>query len=251
MRAGILKCLKISLFLSVFALFLCLSALSGTKTAKAATPEVKISVKSVSIVKGGSFTLKVYNTGRHHTVEFSSKDESIATVSPKGVISGVSCGTTVVVATVSDGKQSSELYCKVTIGPKPTGIKLTKSDLVLCVGSKKHLRVIIDPINTVGKPAFYSDNKGIASVSSSGVIRAKEAGTVIIKAYVNYGTPDEKCDTCTVTILSEEAYAEYLKEKDKPAESENSTGEDPAQSGDTTPTPSPEPTQPGDPTGEP
>ncbi|MBP5159084.1 MAG: Ig-like domain-containing protein [Lachnospiraceae bacterium] len=111
MRAGILKCIKISIFLSVFALFLCLPALSKTRTASAAAPEVKISVKSVSIVKGGYFSLKVYNTGKLHTVEFSSKDESIATVSPKGVISGVACGTTVVTATVSEGgKLTAELY---------------------------------------------------------------------------------------------------------------------------------------------
>jgi len=239
MRAGIMKCFKISLFL--FVLCLCLSAFSKS-TAWAAAPVVKLNVKSVSIIKDGTFALKVYNTAMDQMITFSSKDEEIATVSQAGVITGVSSGSTVITAAVyEDGKRKEELTCNVTIGPKATNVKLTKFDLVLAVGGSKLLRVNLDPINTVEQVKFYSSDAQIASVSSSGRVRAKEPGQIKIYAFISNG----KQSVCNVTVLSEEDYAKYLEEKnaetaaETPAAGNGDAASEPGSGADTTPTPTP------------
>ncbi len=216
-----MRSLKISLVLSV--LCLCLLAFSKSTTAFAGAPEIKLNVKTVSIIKDGSFALKVYNTAKGQTIDFSSRDAEIATVSSDGVVTGIASGSTVIIATVSEeDRVKQELYCAVTIGPKATNVKLTKSELVLCVGSSKLLRVNLDPFNTVEQVKFFSSGTSVASVSSSGRVRAKEPGQVKVYAFISNG----KQSVCSVTVLSEEDYAKYLEEKNAPTDTpENSTGD--------------------------
>lgn len=206
------KCFKyIRVFIFLFVLGLSLPAL-GRFTAYADAPEAKLNVKSASIVKDGTFALKVYNTAKEHTVVFKSDNSEIASVSEEGVITGVSNGETVITATIKEKDTTiAVLSCNVIIGPKAISIKLTKTELTIAVGMKKTLKTILTPMTTVENAKFYSSDTTIATVSSSGRIRAKEIGDVQIFAFLENG----KSAVCNVTILSVEDYQKLLDERDE------------------------------------
>ncbi len=209
---------------------LCITMLSKGVAAHADS-EVKLNVKSVSIIKEGTFRLKVYNLSETQKVLFRSANPSIATVKQNGIVTGVSNGTTVITAAVFENDTVvATLQCDVLIGPAAISIKLTKSELVLAVGMSKTLKTIISPLNTVESPVFYSSDSAVAAVSSSGRIRAKEIGEVQIFAFLANG----QNAICTVKVLSEEDYALYLENKEIPEESDLPEEESPVEdSGET------------------
>lgn len=186
---------------------LCMTMLSKGVDASAADNEAKLNVTEVSVIAGGSYRLKVYNLTFGQSVVYRSADPTIALVSKTGKVTGISCGETMITATVvQGGVPVTTLQCVVLIGPAAVSIKLTKADLVLAVGKMKVLKTIIFPLNTVETPAFYSTDLSIAKVSSAGRVRAESEGAVQVYAFLSNG----QSAVCYVTVLSVEDYAKYL-----------------------------------------
>lgn len=160
--------------------------------------DIKLNVKNISLVKDTTFELKVYNISDNYKVTYKSSESSIASVDENGVISAVDFGTTTVTVTVKDGlKTIASLDCEVTVGPAALSIKLTKSEVILAVGSKTTLTPILKPNNTVEIAKFYSKDSEIAAVSVGGTITAKTVGTTYIFASISNG----KYDVCKVTVI--------------------------------------------------
>ena len=76
------------------------------------TSKIKLSKKTMNLMAGKKITLKV--TGTTSTVTWTSSDESVATVSDKGVVKGIKKGSTEVQASVDGIK----LTCKVSVVAK-------------------------------------------------------------------------------------------------------------------------------------
>ena len=135
---------------------LCIAMLSKVTPVLAADNEPKLNVSSVSVVLDESFRLRVYNLTDEQTVTYRSSNSSVAMVSKVGKITGMSCGTAVITATVKDGWNTvATLRCEVLIGPAAVSIRLTKTALVLQVGRSKMLTTLIYPRNTVEEAKFY------------------------------------------------------------------------------------------------
>lgn len=194
--------------LLAFGIFLFLSVLlppvfGNTAVASATTDDeeqtsMKLNVKSKSLVKDSTFSLKLYNVTESQKVSYKSGDTSITTVDDSGLISAVDFGTASITATVKEGtKTVATLDCSITVGPPALSIKLTKSELTLTVGDKTSLTAILKPNNTVEEAKFWSNDSGIASVSIGGRITAKTAGVTYIFASIGNG----KYDYCKVTIV--------------------------------------------------
>ena len=199
------KFIKLFGLLLVFGL--CMTMLSKGADVYAAENEVKLNVSEVSIIKDGTYRLKVYNLSAGQSVVYRSGDNAVAAVSRTGKVTGISCGSTVITATVMEaGSPVATLQCDVLIGPAAVSIKLTKTELVIAIGKMKVLKTIIFPLNTVESPTFYSSNTTVAKVSSAGRVRAEAAGTVQIYAFLSNG----QSAVCCVTVLDAEDYAKYL-----------------------------------------
>lgn len=196
--------LAIGLYL-FFTVFIPFPIVNNVMVAQAAsvTPEqsdIKLNVKSLSLVKDSTFALKLYNISDNYKVTYKTGESSIASVDENGVISAVDFGTTNVTATVKDGlKTIASLDCEVTVGPAALSIKLTKSEVTLTVGSKTTLSAILKPNNTVEVAKFYSKDSEIAAVSVGGTVTAKTVGTTYIFASIGNG----KYDVCKVTVVEE------------------------------------------------
>lgn len=204
MRQNLIKCV-ITLGLLFFSVFFPMPLLNNVLVASASEysetqPDIKLNVKSKSLVKDSKYHLKIYNLSDNHKATFKSDSSSIVSVDDKGEITAVDFGTTTITVTVKEGtKTVATLTCDVTVGPAAMTVKLTKSEITLTVGRKTTLTAIVKPANTVEEARFSSNDSTIASVSAGGRITARSVGVTYIFASIENG----KYDLCKVTVVEE------------------------------------------------
>ncbi len=132
-------------------------------------------------------------------VSWASSNPSVATVDAYGVVTPKAAGITRITATAKDGSGVSA-YCTVTVIEPVTGISLNKTTAALEVNQSLNLSASITPSNASNKNIIWSSSKSsVASVSSTGLVTAKGAGTAIITATTEDGGYDV---TCTVTVTA-------------------------------------------------
>lgn len=157
----------------------------GTATITASVGGKKLYSK-ITVVKisSSSSTLKLNATkllsvkGTKSKITWSSSNKSIATVSTTGKVTAKKPGTATIYALVSGKK----LYSKITV------VKISSSSATLKVNTTKLLSVQ----GTQSKITWSSDNKSIATVTSSGKVTAKKPGTTTIYASINDVTLSSK-----------------------------------------------------------
>jgi len=160
--------------------------------------DYRLNLRSITLVKGKSYPLKVYNLPEKAQVSFKSDDKEIASVNDEGVITANKVGSTVIRVLVNE----TELTCEVTVGPPAFSIKLTKSRLIIGLDKSDFLNVILKPTNTVEVARFSSKDPSIASVSAGGRITAKKLGLTYVFAEIDAtdSTGARRYDTCTVIV---------------------------------------------------
>jgi len=126
-----------------------------------------------SSAKGGYSRLRKYT----------SSDAKTASVNADGVVTGIKEGTAVITCTTYNNKKAE---CKITVGKKPSEIKITNQNNIIQKGSDNHKVSFKLSKNAYSYKITYSvENKSIASVSSSGYITGKKCGktTITVKTY--------------------------------------------------------------------
>lgn len=146
-----------------------------------ASAKVKISKKSVTLIKGQTVTLKI--TGTKSKAKWSSSKKSIATVSSKGKVVAKKKGTATITAKIGKKKYT----CRVKVETP----KLSKSSLSLTKGKTATLKVS----GTSQKITWKSSNKKIATVTSKGVVKGIKTGSCKITASIG-----KKIYSCKVTV---------------------------------------------------
>lgn len=131
------------------------------------------------------------------TVTWSSSDTTIATVSASGLVSGKALGNSTITAT-ADGKVGSTV---VTVRPIPVAtITITPVAGPLTVGDVKQLTATLKDAagNVLGQPVTWtSSSAAVATVSATGLLTAKAAGTTTITA-----SADGKSGTLDVAVAA-------------------------------------------------
>ncbi len=157
---------------------------------------VSLNKSALGLVKGKSATLKVTiapSNVTDKTVTWKSSNTKVATVSSTGKVTAKGKGTAKITATVGDKTAT----CKVSVGSNSaTSIKLNKTKSTLTVGKTLSLKGTIKPSNAPKAIIWSSSNKNIASVSTSGKVKALKPGKVTITAKTHNG----KKASCTITI---------------------------------------------------
>ena len=172
--------------------------------------EIKLSQSTLSMKKGETTVLTVTITPENATdksVDWTSSDTKIATVDSTGKVTAVSAGTAIITCMAKDGSDK-KATCEVTVTdptpPKPSVVKVTKITLnktTASVGKGKtmQLTATVTPTNATNKAVTWkSSNTKIATVSSTGKVTAKSAGTVTITCTAKDGSG--KKATCKVTV---------------------------------------------------
>ncbi|MBP1753711.1 MAG: hypothetical protein H6Q59_109 [Firmicutes bacterium] len=203
------KCL-ITLGLLLFITLLIPMTSYSTATAQAAsidkekTDSYRLNLKSITLVKGKSFALKVYNASENAKITFKSEDTEVASVSDDGTITANKVGATVVTVTIKEGSDRTPITCDVTVGPAAISVKWTKERVFVGLNNDDVLKVIMKPDNTTEVARFSSYDSSIAAVSAGGRISAKKIGMTYLFAEIDASNMDgsRKFAVCNVFVTS-------------------------------------------------
>ena len=149
---------------------------------------VKIGVKEKYTIDTSSLSGKA---------SFSSSMPSIATVTKKGVVTGKRVGTAKINIATTAGKKYT---VTITVAQAPSKVTLNKTSADLEVGDTLKLKASLPAKTASNKLTWTSSNKNVATVSDSGKVTAKAAGsaTIIVKTF------NGKKATCKLTVEDED-----------------------------------------------
>lgn len=170
---------------------------------------ISLTPNNTTIVEGASITLNVEitpNNSSNKNINWTTSDESIATVNNKGKVTAIKQGTAVITASSSNGKMAQ---CTITVIRKSVIVKAkkiildkTNTNIDVVSGNyganeyKLKLNATIEPENATDKTIIWkSGNRKIATVED-GIVTPVSKGTVRIMAYTSNG----KKATCTIKI---------------------------------------------------
>ncbi len=176
---------------------------TDTCSVKVNSPTVKVTgvylnYGSVVMYPGKTSTLVATvkpSNATNKSLVWSSSNKAVATVSPTGVVTGQGAGSCVVTVKTVDGGYTDT--CSVTvINPvvAVTGVELDTDFIKLEKGSSATLKATVKPSNATDKAVTWrSDDKSIATVSSSGVVTAVGPGTTKVRVKTKDGSFEAKC----------------------------------------------------------
>lgn len=118
------------------------------------------------------------------SVQWTSDNEVVATVTDKGVVRGINAGTAKITATTGNGLSAS---CVVTVTIPAKSITLNKTSLILKKGKSRKLKATLNPLGSTDTVKWTSSDPLIVSVNKNGVAKAKRQGYATIMASVSSG----------------------------------------------------------------
>ena len=140
-------------------------------------------------------------------IEYSSSDETVATVDNDGKVTGISVGDATITATATgyntSGKKiylaESKTY-NVKVNPiLAQSVTLSDPSINLLIGKTATLTATVAPDNTTDKTVLWSsDNEAVATVDAEGLITGVAAGTAKITATAK--SDNNVKATCTVHV---------------------------------------------------
>ena len=126
---------------------------------------------------------------------WASSKESVAIVTPDGIVEALSVGTAYITAT--NKMSGKNARCEVKVVSKVihvTGIALDKTAISMTEGEEQKLTAIITPENATDKSVVWkSGNEAVATVSE-GIVKALRPGTATIQATTVDGNVTANCN---------------------------------------------------------
>jgi len=174
----------------------------GAKGQYVPVESVSLSPTTLILTEGDTQPLSVTvkpASASDKTVTWSSSNDAIVTISTSGIITAHSVGSATIIVKTNDGAKTAT--CSVSVKAKTisvTGVSLNKSTLSLTLGDTYSLIATVTPSNATNQSvAWSSSNTSVVTVSSSGTVSAKAAGSATITVTTNDGS---KKATCSVTV---------------------------------------------------
>ena len=179
---------------------------------------LKLSSTKTIITPGKTKTLKTTispSSAGNQVINWSSSDNSVASVDAAGKITAKARGTCIIYAKTTDGSKITA-SCNVRVAPAAASLKLSANAVVVGVGN--HEVKLKPTVTTVEKTTyndfvkFTSSDKSIAKVSSDGVVTGVKCGTAKITAKTLDGT--DLSVSATVRVIQFVSGVECLERKD-------------------------------------
>ncbi len=167
-----------------------------------AVESVSLGLGALPLTVGVSAPLNYYIdpwNASDKSVTWSSSNTSVATVSSSGLVTAMAVGSATITVTTNDGRKKAT--CLVTVNEEVVpvnSVRVDKTSLTMTEGDTQTLTVTVVPDNATDKSVTWSSsNAFVATVSSSGVVTAKTAGTATITVTTTDGGLKA---TCAVTV---------------------------------------------------
>lgn len=167
----------------------------GTDEAPAVTPETAATGESAATDE------KVAKAAEKLTIEWTSSDESVATVDETGTVTAVAAGEANVTASVKDADIAASTHIKVVV--TPTGVAAPESiDLVTNGKNTKDLDAKLVPADATDvKLAYESSDESVATVDETGKVTAVANGECTITTYVTAKTEDAEASELSAVVV--------------------------------------------------
>jgi uncharacterized protein YjdB len=160
----------------------------------------------ITIAQGAAETVAAGNTlaltaaltpaGSTDDVTWSSSDDTKATVTPGGIVTGVAAGSAVITATANQSVTAA-ITVTVTARIPATGVTITQEDATIAPGGTVTLTATKQPGNSTDELTWSSSNPAVATVTQGGVVTGLTAGSAVITAKAG-----DQTDTITITVSS-------------------------------------------------
>lgn len=197
-----------------------LQTLADKNTVKVATSDHPVIIEfsgadSTQIVQGVSVNPATATVSVGHTVQltatvtpltavnknvnWSSSDNTIATVDATGLVTGIKAGTAIVTVTTFDG--GFKATSSITVEPvHVTGVTVTPATANINVNETVQLTATVSPDNAGDKAVTWSSsNTSVATVNNDGLVTGITAGSATITATTKDGN---KTSTSQITVTS-------------------------------------------------
>ena len=167
----------------------------GTDDAPAVTPETAATGESAATDE------KVAKAAEKLTIEWTSSDESVATVDETGTVTAVAAGEANVTASVKDADIAASTHIKVVV--TPTGVVAPESiDLVTNGENTKDLDAKLVPADATDvKLAYESSDESVATVDETGKVTAVAKGECTITTYVTAKAEDAEASELSAVVV--------------------------------------------------
>ena len=164
---------------------------------------VTVSPETLTLAEGKTGQLKADVSPRDtddKTVLWTSMDESIATVSDRGEVTGVRFGETVVVAACKDNENAT-FAVLISVHALADSIAFEQDSYDVEAGESLPLYYAISPFEASSQPvSFQSSNPRIASVDEYGVVTPHRTGTATITVSTSDGSRKSAAASVHVTV---------------------------------------------------
>ena len=162
---------------------------------------INVSPSSYTLETGQTLTISaaVGPDGDYdHSITWRSSNTAVATVDNNGIVTAIAAGSATITARTTNNLTAE---CKVTV-TKPivsvTGISISKESLELFADGSAQLTASVIPSNATEKSVIWSSNNAsVATVSTSGLVRAISNGNATITVTSKDGGFKK---TCSVTV---------------------------------------------------
>ena len=150
------------------------------------------------------------------SIVWDSSNKNVVTVE-NGNLTLIENGEAQITVTTQNGYTAQ---CSITVITPITSLAVSPTSETMYVGNTVQLTGTVNPSNTTESTLWTSSNTDVATVSDTGLVTAKSAGTATITFKNSSGT---KLDSCTVTVCEEEEII-YIVGSIVPGSTSNSDG---------------------------
>jgi phosphate transport system substrate-binding protein len=167
---------------------------------KVKATDITLRDSHINIMPGTKYSLTpvvVPENASDQRLTFTTSNPDVATVSSTGMVTAVGEGKAYITTSTLDGSKITR-NCVVEVSYPIENVKLDKASASIKVGKTLTLKASIEPTFATNKDVKWkTSNASVATVSQTGVVTAKKAGTVVITVTTKDGT---KTATCKVTV---------------------------------------------------
>ena len=170
-----------------------------TVTVRVPVTGISVSRSTLSLTVGATSTLTATvspSNASNKSYSWSSNNNAVATVNSSGLVTAKGNGTATITATTTDGGKKAT--CTVTVTTPASGVSVSPTTATIIKGQTQQLTAIVAPSSASNKSVSWSSsNDSVATVSSSGLVTAKAAGTADVTVTTADGSHKA---VCTVTV---------------------------------------------------
>jgi uncharacterized protein YjdB len=138
-------------------------------------------------------------SAENKTLQWTSSDNSVATVDETGKVSAIAQGSALITATSTDGSKVTAT-CTIKVVKLVSTIQLDATEATLNEGETLQLNAVVAPESADNKTLQWSSsNTAVATVDETGTVSAISQGSALITATSTDGS--KVTATCTITVL--------------------------------------------------